>query len=187
MTLPTPSTDRVLNIYLTLIQYPILSGRIRARMRQELFARGIISLEVFEIEVREKAIQSQAREGLHDPYSEELFDTWEARLARVRDSLTDFYFAYNLPYEEFERIVKGIIGERGEPPDMVTFNPELAPQDMLFQQAGLLESLPPEERKPLEARLQEIKVDDFRSGHHLTLVMKEDEGKAVAFLQPDQP
>jgi hypothetical protein len=41
---------------------------------------------------------------------------------------------------------------------MVTFNPELAPQDMLFQQAGLLESLPPEERKPLEARLQEIKV-----------------------------
>jgi len=158
MTLPTPSTDRVLNIYLTLNQYPILSGRIRARMRQELFARGIISLEVFEIEVREKAIQSQAREGLHDPYSEEPFDAWEARLARVRDSLTDFYFAYNLPYEEFERIVKGIIGERGEPPDMVTFNPELAPQDMLFQQAGLLESLPPEKREPLEARLQEIKV-----------------------------
>ncbi len=158
MTLPTPSTDRVLNIYLTLNRYPILSGRIRARMRQELFARGIISLEVFEIEVREKAIQSQAREGLHDPYGEEPFDTWEARLSRIRDSLTDFYFAYNLPYEEFERIVKGIIGERGEPPDMVTFNPELAPQDMLFQQAELLEQLPLEKRKPLEARLQEIKV-----------------------------
>jgi len=34
--------------------------------------------------------------------------------------------------------------------------------------------------------LRLIKVDDFRPGHHLTLVMKEDEGKAVAFLQPDQ-
>ena len=51
MTLPTPSPDRVLNIYLTLNQYPILSGRIRACMRQELFSRGIISLEIFEIEV----------------------------------------------------------------------------------------------------------------------------------------
>ncbi len=158
MTLPASSSDRVLNIFLTLNRYPILSSRIRARMRQELFARGIISSEAFDVEVREKAIQSQAREGLHDPYSEEPFDAWETRLARVRDSLTDFYFAYNLPYEEFERIVKGIIGERGEPPDMVTFNPELAPQDMLFQQAELLESLPPEKRQPLEARLQEIKV-----------------------------
>jgi hypothetical protein len=158
MTLPTPSPDRVLNIYLTLNQYPILSSRIRARMRQELFARGITSLEIFEVEVREKAIQSQGREGLHDPYSEEPFDIWEARLARIRDSLTDFYFAYNLPYEEFERIVKEIVGERGEPPDMVTFNPELAPQDMLFQQAELLERLPSEKRKVFEARLQEIKV-----------------------------
>jgi hypothetical protein len=143
-----------------------LSSRIRARMpalaqvqvRQELFARGITSLEIFEVEVREKAIQSQGREGLHDPYSEEPFDIWEARLARIRDSLTDFYFAYNLPYEEFERIVKEIVGERGEPPDMVTFNPELAPQDMLFQQAELLERLPSEKRKVFEARLQEIKV-----------------------------
>ena len=158
MTIPTPSPDRVLNIYLALNQYPILSPRVRARMRQELFARGITSLEAFEIEVREKAIHSQEREGLHDPYSEEAFDIWEARLSRIRDSLTDFYFAYNLPYEEFERIVKEIVGERGEPPDMVTFNPELAPQDMLFQQAELLEGLPLDKRKPLEARLQEIKV-----------------------------
>lgn len=158
MTLPAPSSDRVLNIYLALNQYPILSPRVRARMRQELFARGITSPEAFEIEVREKAIQSQGREGLHDPYGEEPFDIWEARLARIRDSLTDFYFAYNLPYEEFERIVKEIIGERGEPPDMVTFNPELAPQDMLFQQAELLEHLPKKNRKQFEARLQEIKV-----------------------------
>jgi hypothetical protein len=42
-------------------------------------------------------------------------------------------------------------------------------------------------QKTLTRCLRLIKVDDFRSGHHLTLVMKEDEGKAVAFLQPDHP
>ncbi len=42
-------------------------------------------------------------------------------------------------------------------------------------------------QKTLTRCLRLIKVDDFRPGHHLTLVMKEDEGKAVAFLQPDQP
>jgi hypothetical protein len=158
MTLPTPSADRVLSIYLALNQYPILSGRIRARMRRDLFERGIISPEKFESEVRQKAIESQIREGLNDPYAEESFEIWETRLARIRDSLTDFYFAYNFPYEAFEQIARGIIGERGAPPDMVTFNPELAPQDMLFEQAEMIEKLPREERHHLEARLQEIKV-----------------------------
>jgi len=157
MTVPNNS-DPVTNIYLALNQYPILSTRIRARMRRELFERGVILKETFEAEVRERAIQSQMREGLHDPYGEEAADIWELRLSRVRDSLTDFYFAYNLPYETFEHIVKDIIGERGEVPDLVTFNPELAPQDMLFEQAEMIERLPTEKRKHLEARLQEIKV-----------------------------
>jgi hypothetical protein len=158
MTLPTPSADRVLSIYLALNQYPILAGRIRARMRRELFERGIIGTEVFESEVRQKSIESQAREGLQNPYAEESFEIWETRLARIRDSLTDFYFAYNFPYETFEHIVREIIGERGDPPDLVTFNPELAPQDMLFEQAEMIERLPREKRHQLEARLQEIKV-----------------------------
>ncbi len=158
MTLPSPSYDRVLSIYLSLTQYPILAARIRARMRTELFMRGIITLDAFESEVREKAIKSQEREGLHDPYAEEAFDIWEARLDRVRDALTDFYFAYNLPYEEFEHIVRDTIGERGEPPNFITFNPELAPQDMLFEQAEMIERLPPNKREHLDARLQEIKA-----------------------------
>lgn len=158
MTVPNPSTDRVLAIYLALNQYPILAGRIRARMRQVLFQRGIILAEKFEEEVRAKSIESQQREGLHDPYAQESFETWELRMTRIRDSLTDFYFAYNLPYEEFANIVKEIIGERTEPPNMVTFNPELAPQDMLFAQAEMIERLPAEKRKHLEARLQEIKA-----------------------------
>jgi pyruvate phosphate dikinase-like enzyme len=157
MTIPNPS-DRITNIYLALTQYPILSTRIRVRMRRELFERGVISQDTFEAEVRERAIQSQAREGLHDPFGEESFDTWELRLSRIRDSLTDFYFAYNFPYEVFEQIVREIVGERGEVPDMVTFNPELAPQDMLFEQADMIERLPKEKRKHLEPRLQEIKV-----------------------------
>ncbi|PWH14603.1 MAG: hypothetical protein DDG60_07570 [Anaerolineae bacterium] len=158
MTLPSPSNDRILNIYLTLTQYPILASRIRARMRDMLLARGIIHMEEFEAEVRKKAIESQIREGLHDPYSEEPFDLWELRLERVRDALTDFYFAYNLLYEDFESLVRQTVGERGEVPNMIYFNPELAPQDMLFEQAELIERLPPDKRKMLDARLQEIKV-----------------------------
>lgn len=158
MTLPSPSSDRVLNIYLALNQYPILASRIRAKMREMLLARGIIHDEEFEAEVRKKAIESQVREGLHDPYGEESFELWELRLERVRDALTDFYFAYNLLYEDFESLVRQTVGERGEVPNMIYFNPELAPQDMLFEQAEMIERMPPDKRKMLDARLQEIKV-----------------------------
>jgi len=83
VTLPPPSTDRTLNIYLSLAQYPILSTKIRARMRRQLFERGVISPSSFEAEVREKAIRSQALEGLHNPFAEEASDVWELRLMRV--------------------------------------------------------------------------------------------------------
>lgn len=159
MTLTAPSNDRILNIYLTLNQYPVLCSRIRARMRRELFERGIISRDAFNTEAREKALQSQTREGLHDPFAEETSEIWELRLSRIRDSLTDFYFGYNFPYEYFEEIIVNILAERsGNVPDLVTFNPELAPQEMIFDQALAIEKLAPEERGPLEARLEEIKV-----------------------------
>jgi len=159
MTFPTPSADNVLNIYLALNQFPILSGRIRARMRHELFSRGIITQEDFESEVRLKAIDSQAREGVFNPFGEESTEIWERRQMRVRDSLTDFYFAYNLPYEDFQKLVQEILAERGSPEtDFVWFNPELAPQDMLFEQAEIIARMPEEERKKFRARLQEIKV-----------------------------
>ena len=157
MTLPV-HTDRVLSIYLTLSEYPILSARIRHIMRKQLFERGILSREAFETEARQKAIQSQLREGLHDPYGEEAAETWEERLRRVRDYMTDFYFAYNLPYEDFEKIVRLAVSEHGETPDVISFNPELAPQDMVFQQAEDIERMPPAKRKQFEARLEEIKA-----------------------------
>jgi hypothetical protein len=159
----SPNTDRILKIHLTLIEYPILGGRIRARMRQELFQRGIIRLEAFEAEARQKALLSQEREGLSDPFAQELAEVWELRLGRIRDALTDFYFAYNLPYELFEDILRQTIsertgGEQGELPDLAAFNPELAPQDMLFEQARGIEEMPAADRLRWEARLQEIKV-----------------------------
>jgi hypothetical protein len=150
-------SDRVLSIYLTLTEYPVLSARIRHIMRKQLFQRGILSREAFEAEARQKAIQSQFREGLHDPYGEEAAETWGERLRIVRDHMTDFYFAHNLPYEDFEKIVRQAISERGETPNLITFNPELAPQDMAFQQAEDIERMPAARRKGYEARLQEIK------------------------------
>ncbi len=160
MTLPSVTSDRVLSIYLALAQYPILRTHIRARMRRELFERGIITPQAFEAEVRQKAIESQAREGLHNPFEEEPPDVWETRLARIRTHLTDFYFAYNLPYELFEQIVREVLAERGQRSEelLVSFNPELAPQDMVFEQGLMLEGLPPAEREHFQARLREIKV-----------------------------
>jgi len=160
MTLPPASSDRTLHIYLSLAQYPILSTQIRTRMRRELFDRGVITQQVFEAEAREKAIRSQALEGLHDPFSEEPADIWELRLTRIRDHLTDFYFAYNLPYDLFEKIVLDTLSERGAGSSdlQVGFNPELAPQNMLFDQATSIEKMSPAERAQHEARLQEIKV-----------------------------
>ena len=71
MTFPNLSIDNVLKILLALSQYPILSSRIRHQMRKALFARGVITRQAFDEEARLKAIESQEREGLHDPYVEE--------------------------------------------------------------------------------------------------------------------
>jgi hypothetical protein len=160
MTLPLAPSDRTLHIYLSLAQYPVLSTQIRNRMRRELFNRGVITTQAFEAEAREKAIRSQALEGLHDPFSEEPAEIWELRLTRVRDHLTDFYFAYNLPYDLFEKIVRETLDERGAGISDIqfSFNPELAPQNLLFEQAMMIEKMPPSERVKHDARLQEIKV-----------------------------
>jgi hypothetical protein len=160
MTFPPASSDRALSIYLTLAQYPVLRVRMRSRMRRELFERGVITPQEFEAEVREKAIRSQALEGLHDPFQEEPVEVWETRLARIRSHMTDFYFAYNLPYDLFEKIVREVLAERGRQVDdmLVSFNPELAPEHMLFEQAQALEKLEPDKRGRAEARLREIKV-----------------------------
>ena len=159
MTSDPGAFPKVLTLSLELSQYPILASRVRERMRGELFRRGVIDPEVFEAEVREKAVESQTREGLLDPYTQEPPDVWQARTAIVRDNLTDFYFAYNLPHELFEELVRQTLAERVPSEDLVlTFHPELAPWDMLFAQGQAYESLPPERRAPVEHHLKEIRV-----------------------------
>jgi hypothetical protein len=154
---------KVLALYLKIAQYPILARRIRERMRQEIFSRGIISSPVFEEEVREKAVLSQKREGLYDPLVQEAPEIWEGRMEWIRAHLTDFYFAYNLPHELFEDIVQDIIAVGGvsdaEPEDVILpFNPEIAPWDLLFAQGEEFESYPPERRAKVQHHLQEIIV-----------------------------
>jgi hypothetical protein len=151
---------KVLALYLKITQYPILARRIRERMREEIFSRGIISRRVFIDEVREKAVLSQKREGLFDSFAQESPEVWEERIRQIRDHLTDFYFAYNLPHELFEDIVQEVMAERHlEPEDVILpFNPELAPWDLLFAQGDEFESYPPEKRAKVQHHLQEIIV-----------------------------
>ena len=152
---------KVIGIYLELAQYPILARKIRERMRQELFDKRIITPEVFEAQVQERAITSQEREGMLDPFAEEPTVVWLERLALVRDQLTDFYFAYNVPHDRLEEIIHVVLTGRGAPTGhdmMLGFNPELSPWHLLFAKGEEFESLAPEKRAKIQHHLQEIIV-----------------------------
>ncbi|MCR4408516.1 MAG: PEP/pyruvate-binding domain-containing protein [Anaerolineae bacterium] len=150
---------KVLAIYLQLSEYPILAHKIRERMRQELFARGVITPEQFRREVREKALLTQEKEGLSDPLAQESPEEWAERVRIAQDHLTDFYFALNLPHALFEEIVRSTLSARRPGEEIIlTFNPELAPWDMLFAQAEEYEKLPPERKAKIRHHLQEIIV-----------------------------
>ncbi len=173
MALDPDQFPRVLTVYLELTRYPIQADRIRERMRHELFSRGVITREAFENEVQEKARESQIREGLTDPLTQEAPDTWEQRLWITRQQLTDFYFAYNLPHDLLESLVRQTLSDRLPAEDvMLSFHPELAPWDMLFAQGEAYEALPPPERTRMQHHLQEIKVVLIKAmiSDHLTYV-----------------
>ncbi len=149
----------ILSIYLQISQYPILARNIRRHMREELYRHGVLSRERLEAEVREKAVLSQKREGLVNPISEENDNMWEERMQQIRDHLTDFYFAHNLPIELFEDLIEKVLDERRirHPESRIRFfNPELAPLDLLIDQLGRYERLPPEQREPLRPLLEEM-------------------------------
>lgn len=154
------STDRLMSISLAIGQYPILSDRIRSLMRMELFKRSIIKKKDFEAEIREKAIQSQEREGLSNPIGEEPAEIWELRLARIRDQYTDLLFSQHLSFDLFQKIVTLVLGERGvAAADLsMDFNPELAPQELIFEHAWTILRLPAAERTKYEHNLEECKV-----------------------------
>src|SRR3972149_2081613 len=125
---PISDAPNIVTVYLQIAQYPILAQTIRQRMREELFRRGIITEERLEAEVEDKAVLSQQREGLIDPYVQEDEDIWLQRKRAIRDHLTDFYFAYNLPL------------------------------DMLLTKAQQYEAIPEESRTKILHHLEEIIV-----------------------------
>lgn len=148
---------KVLQIYLQISQYPILGHRIRERMREELFARGIITPGQFRQEVKDKAKLSQQREGT--PLGQDPEEVWRERLAQIADHLTDFYFAYNLPHMLFEEIMHDVLAERvSDEEEVLPFNPELAPRPFLIAQAKEYAALPTEQRRRVKHHLEEIVV-----------------------------
>jgi len=165
MTLPQSGSDRYYSIYLALSQYPVLSGRIRELMRQELYQKGLITPSALNAEAVQHAIQSQEREGIRDPLSEEDSETWEYRKAEMLNQLTDAYFAKFIGFEQLTKLIQKALNERGvQVPDItIEFNPETAPMEMLFNQGMMIEKMPAEKRAPYEARLHEIKVVLIRS------------------------
>jgi len=160
MSFTPTSSDRLLSLTLALAQYPILSTRIRAVMRRELFTRAVLTPQGFEGRTREMAIKSQEQEGLRDPYGQEPVEVWDLRMMRIRDQLTDLLFSQYLSFELFEKIVNEVLGERGMSIQrlMLSLNPELAPPEMIFEHAMTIERLPPDQRARYEPRLQESKV-----------------------------
>lgn len=154
------TTTPAIDIYIKLAQYPILADRLRDRMRQELFRRGIIDPDNFENEVRELSIASQLREGLGDPYYEEDSHTWQARMERIRDYHTDAIFADNLGSARLDALIDEVLNRRSSAPDVIaiSFNPEIAPWEMLFRQGELYERMPPDEFEQYSHHLEEIKV-----------------------------
>lgn len=160
-TLPLPrSITPAIDIYIRLAQFPVLADTIRMRMRQELFSRGIIDEITFEAQVREKAIESQRRERLTDPYGQEEAHIWQKRKARVRDFQTDALFADNLGGVLLDQIIQEMLQNQPSPSvsSGLNFNPEISPWEVLFRQGEIYEELPEEEYERGQHHLEEIKV-----------------------------
>lgn len=157
---PLRSKTATIDIYIKLAQYPILADKIRARMREELFERGIVAEQKFEAEVRDRAIESQKREGLYDPFNHEPASLWQKRKGRIRDFHTDFYYGHNFPISQFEELVQSVLNTqpRSDAHVELSFNPELAPWSMLFQQGEIFEKMVTEKQGQVRHHLEEIKV-----------------------------
>lgn len=159
-TKPLRSVTPAIDVYIKLAQYPILSDQIRLHMREELFRRGIVSREDFEREVKELAIESQRREGLGEPFTHEEETIWLKRERRIRDFHTDAYFADNLGSTLLAQIIEEVLSNQPAQTDSIdlTFNPEIAPWELLFRQGEIYEAMPPPEQEKIKHHLEELKV-----------------------------
>lgn len=138
----------------------MLAREIRHRMRDELYRRGIVTPARLDSEAHEMATLSQYREGLTAPFVQENAREWERRLDRVRDHLTDLYFANSLPIGLCQHLIQELVAQRSAQPHdaTLTFNPEQAPLDLLLKQAEQYEALPEKDRAKIAHHLEEIRV-----------------------------
>lgn len=159
-TSPLRSITPTIDIYVRLAQYPILADDIRLRMREELFKRGIISQAEFEREVKQLAVESQRRERLLEPYTQEEASVWALRKDIIRDVHTDAYFANNLGSALLDQLIDEVLRSQATAPGTIdlTFNPEIAPWELLFRQGEIYETRPEPQRKEIQHHLEEIKV-----------------------------
>ena len=109
---PIPlESSKILEISLLIAQYPILASRIRRQMRQELFQRGIITPERFEAgSKRESHPLPTARGCFRTRTKGRCKSNGICASTACRRTLTDFYFAYNLPLELLQKIVNDLAG-----------------------------------------------------------------------------
>jgi hypothetical protein len=149
VTSPLRSITPVIDIYIKLAQYPILADEIRVHMREELFKRGVVTQAEFERDVKELAVESQRREGLLEPDTQEEANIWAMRKERIRDFHTDAYFANNLGIALLEQLISEVLRSQSNEPSTIdlTFNPEIAPWELLFRQGEMYERKPEPERK----------------------------------------
>ena len=161
MTLDLTSLPKIVRLQLRIRQYPILGKDIRNKMLEEIFRRGIITPEQMDREVRHRSIKSQELDGQNKSLTKEPAEIWKIRTSHVRDYLTEFYFAHNLPMYLFDNIVNILIKNRSGQERTVAginYNPEMAPLDLLMNHGKQIESLKHEERKVFSHHLQEIIV-----------------------------
>lgn len=159
-TRPLRSVTPAIDIYIKLAQYPVLADKIRDNMRQELFRRGIISKLDFERLVRAQATASQRREGLGESLGLEEASIWQRRKERIRDYLTDAYYANSMGSNMLNQLIDEVLSSHPSVSRSLelSFNPELAPWELLFRQGEIYEAMPQLEREKIKHHLEEIKV-----------------------------
>lgn len=130
-------------IQIALSDYPILQDRIIEEMLKQLIRDQIFTLAEIDAKVREKALLSQAREGLSNPFVQEGPTDWENRLSRVRSSLIIQEYANRYPVETFNETVDKIVENRAvdREPDFFWHNIENTSDDAIFEQALSLERI----------------------------------------------
>ena len=161
MTLDLTSLPKIVRLQLRIRQYPILGKEIRSKMMDEIFRRGIITPEQMDNEVRQRSIESQELDGQNKSLTKEPAEIWKIRTSHVRDYLTEFYFAYNLPMYLFDNIVNTLVENRAGKKRTVsdiTYNPEMAPLDLLMDHGKQIESLKPDDQQVFSHHLAEIIV-----------------------------